>query len=81
MEFYTDSVESVRRLADRINIKCVQQLGFSWPSDRARKESNWTKDSPPRFTTLATQTDQSLPKPENATKAPLEVCSVFRTSQ
>ena len=63
MEFYTDSVESVRRLADRINIKCVQQLGFSWPSNRARKESNWTRDWPPRFTTLATSHCQSQKMP------------------
>ena len=54
-----DFVEFVRRVADRINNRYGQELGSSFPGNREKKEPNKIKDPPPKFTTLATQTDQN----------------------
>ena len=56
---FADFVEFVRRVADRINNRYGQELGSSSPGNREKKDPNKIKDPPPKFTTLATQTDQN----------------------
>ena len=56
---FADFVEFVRRVADRINNRYGQELGSSSPGNREKKDPNKIKDPPPKFTTLATQTNQN----------------------
>ena len=67
---FADFVEFVRRVADRINNRYGQELGSSSRGNREKKEPNKTKDPPPKFTTLATQTDQNCLSQKTSPRPP-----------
>ena len=67
---FADFVEFVRRVADRINNRYGQELGSSSHGNREKKEPNKTKDPPPKFTTLATQTDQNCLSQKTSPRPP-----------
>ena len=67
---FADFVEFVRRVADRINNRYGQELGSSSHGNREKRELNKTKDPPPKFTTLATQTDQNCLSQKTSSRPP-----------
>lgn len=67
---FADFVEFVGRVADHINNRYWQELGSSSHGNREKKEPNKTKDPPPKFTTLATQTDQNCLSQKTSPRPP-----------
>ena len=67
---FADFVEFVRRVADCINNRYGQEFGSSSHGNREKRELNKTKHPPPKFTTLATQTDQNCLNQKTSPRPP-----------
>ena len=89
---YVDFVRFIKRAAERINNRYGQELKLSSTAEREKKEPGRGKsDCPPRFTTLATRSDDN----QHSSATPMRVslkcpqcsgphgvwrCRIFRSS-